>query len=206
MTRSNEAARHWDAAYGRGEREVSWFQPVPAPSLKMIDAVGIGPAASVVDVGGGASRLVDELLDRGFSDLTVVDLSAAALDDARTRLAGRAHRAHWAVADVRTWRPGRRFDLWHDRATFHFLIEPADRDAYLATLDTATTSGSIAIFATFAPDGPERCSGLPVARYDADQIAAALGSDWQPIARDHEDHATPFGTTQSFTWAALRRR
>ena len=206
MGRSDRAATHWDVAYGRGERTVSWFQPLPARALKMIEEAGIGPAAALVDVGGGTSRLVDELLDRGYGDITVLDVSDAALANARDRLADRAGQATWVLADVRDWRPDRRFDLWHDRATFHFQVDPADRDAYVATLDATTGTGSVAIFATFAPDGPSHCSGLPVTRYDSAGIAAVLGNGWRLMASDHEDHHTPSGAVQSFTWTAFRKR
>jgi trans-aconitate methyltransferase len=154
----------------------------------MFDAAMVDPAAAVIDVGGGTSRLVDVLLGRGFRDLSVLDVSAVALAEARQRLADRAGAVDWLVQDVRSWRAGRRYDVWHDRAVFHFQTSPADRDRYLASLEQATHPGSIAIIATFAPDGPTHCSGLPVARYDADQLAAELAPAWQLRGSTRQQH------------------
>jgi SAM-dependent methyltransferase len=197
--------RHWDDAYARGDASRSWFQPEPVLSLRMLDAAGVTAAGSLIDVGGGASSLAAALLERGFSDLTVLDISAAGMEYARRRLGPRAREVNWVTADIRTWVPPRRFAAWHDRAVFHFLTDVQDQRAYLRTLATATTAGAVAVFGCFAPDGPPRCSGLPVARYAPADLAALLGSDWIPIAQDREAHVTPSGQTQPFTWSALRR-
>jgi SAM-dependent methyltransferase len=197
--------RHWDDAYARGDASRSWFQPEPVLSLRMLDAAGVTAAGSLIDVGGGASSLAAALLERGFSDLTVLDISAAGMEYARRRLGPRAREVNWVTADIRTWVPPRRFAAWHDRAVFHFLTDVQDQRAYLRTLATATAASAVAVFGCFAPDGPPRCSGLPVARYAPADLAALLGSDWIPIAQDREAHVTPSGQTQPFTWSALRR-
>jgi Methyltransferase domain len=206
VDRSIGAAAQWDRAYAGGEQHLSWYQRRPALSLTMIERAGIGPTAAVIDIGGGSSRLVDHLLDRGFTDVTVLDISAEPLAEGRRRLASRGRAVSWLVDDVRIWRPGRRYQLWHDRATFHFQVEQCDRDGYLAALDVATAPGSVAIFATFAPDGPTDCSGLPVERYSPQQIAATLGTAWELAGHEHEHHTTPTGAIQSFTWTTLRKR
>jgi hypothetical protein len=165
-----------------------------------------GADFSVIDVGGGASPLAGALLERGFRDTTVLDISAAGLDGARRRLGARAGQVYWLVADVLSWRPGRRFRVWHDRAVFHFLTSAQDRVHYQGVLEDATQPGAVAVFGCFAPDGPRSCSGLPVARYSAVDLAGELGSSWTLIHQDREEHRTPAGMLQPFTWAALCRQ
>jgi hypothetical protein len=174
-------------------------------SLRMLDAAGVAASASVIDVGGGASPLAGALLERGFRDVTVLDISAAAMEQARHRLGPRAGEVHWLTADIRAWWPPRRYAAWHDRAVFHFLTAEPDRRDYRRALAEATTPGAVAVVGCFAPDGPQRCSGLPVARYGPGDLAAELAPDWQLVAQDGEEHTTPSGLAQPFTWAALRR-
>jgi SAM-dependent methyltransferase len=174
-------------------------------SLRMLDAARITPADSVIDVGGGASPLAGVLLERGFGDLTVLDISAAAIEHARRRLGPRADQVHWLAADIRSWRPARRYAAWHDRAVFHFLTAEPDRQDYRRALAAGTAPGAVAVVGCFAPDGPRQCSGLPVARYGPGDFAAELGSDWELVAQDREEHVTPVGLAQPFTWVALRR-
>lgn len=193
---------HWDAAYAAGVTSRSWYHERPQVSLDLLSAAGVGPADSVVDVGGGASPLADSLLSKGFTDVTVVDISAVGLQCARDRLGADADRVTWICADIRSWQPGRRFRAWHDRAVFHFLVEPGDQETYLRTLDA---SAEIAIFGTFGPDGPQTCSGLPVARYSAADLGARIGPQWTLISARREEHQTPAGAMQPFTWAAFRR-
>jgi SAM-dependent methyltransferase len=198
---------HWDDVYTRkNETEVSWFQENPALSLELIGRVGAGPGSSVIDIGGGASRLVDNLLDRGFDDISVLDLSEAALGAAKVRLGSRAGRVHWIVADVTSWEPAETYDVWHDRAALHFLTEDRDRAAYVARLERATTTGAHAIIATFALDGPERCSGLPIVRYDPATLGQVLGGAFQLVDSRRHAHATPWGSDQSFQFSIFRRR
>jgi len=204
----NEETRksHWQTVYTtKGENEVSWFQDNPALSLELIDLVRPAHDAAIVDIGGGASRLVDSLLARGFERLTVLDISQAALDVARARLGDRASRVQWVAADVTKWRPAQTFDIWHDRAAFHFLVDAADRAAYVARLKQAVRPGGHAIIGTFAIDGPEKCSGLPVNRYDAARLAAELGTGFAPIHARRHDHTTPWHSEQHFQFCVFRR-
>ena len=197
---------HWQNVYtSKSEDEVSWFQESPAPSLALIAELDTSPDADIIDIGGGASRLVDHLLDLGFHDVTVLDLSAAALDAAKARLGERAGRAHWFVADATTWEPPRTYDLWHDRAAFHFLTEARDRYAYIARLRQGLKIGGLAIMATFALDGPEKCSGLPVMRYDAARLGQTLGPEFMLLQSGRSDHATPWGSQQHFQFSVFRR-
>lgn len=198
---------HWQNVYQtRPETEVSWFQERPVSSLALIRDSGIGRDAALIDIGGGASRLVDCLLDEGFRSINVLDVASAALERARLRLGERAGRVEWLVADVTTWRPTRRFDLWHDRAVFHFLLEAADRAAYAAAMAAAVPSGGAAVIGCFALDGPERCSGLPVRRYDATSLAAEFAADFALAASAREAHVTPGGKVQHFQFCRFVRR
>ena len=201
-----DADEHWRRVYRTKQPdEVSWFQPGPGPSLDALDRLGIGPESSLIDVGGGASALVDALLDRGWSDLTVIDIAAPALEASQARLGSRAKEVDWQVADIRRWRPERTFDIWHDRAVFHFLTGADDRHAYLQALRAATRPGSNVVIATFALDGPEQCSGLPVRRYDGETLAAELGAAFSPVEAWPQAHVTPRGAIQNFQWAVFRR-
>lgn len=195
---------HWEAVYGaRASDAVSWYQAEAGPSLALLAELGVGPGASVLDVGGGASTLVDGLLAAGHDDVTVLDVSEHALAAARARLGARATQVTWLAADITTVEFGRAWDVWHDRAVFHFLTEAADRAGYRTRLHGALAPGGVAVVATFAADGPERCSGLPVCRYAPDELAAAL--DLVLVASRRELHRTPAGGAQAFTWVALRR-
>ena len=200
---ADQAAAHWDAAYAQGGSTRSWFEEHPDMSLRMLDSAGLTAADAVIDVGGGASPLTGALLDR---DLTVLDISAAGMQFARERLGPRADQVHWLTADVLSWHPPRRYQAWHDRAVYHFLTTEEHRQQYLRTLDTATIPGAVAVFGCFAPDGPQYCSGLPVARYSPAQLARQAGAKWLLISQDREEHITPAGTIQPFTWIALRRQ
>jgi SAM-dependent methyltransferase len=201
--------RHWHGVYTeRGEQGVSWFAEEPAVSLKLLDVAGIRTDRSVIDVGAGASRLVDELLLRGHRDLTALDVSDHGLAIARARLGAAADDVHWLVADLLDWRPHRRFGAWHDRAVFHFLADPDDRARYRAVLDDTLDADGVLVIATFAQDGPRACSGLPTVGYSADELLHALGGPgrWIELVRRREHHVTPSGVDQAFSWTALRRR
>jgi ribosomal protein L11 methylase PrmA len=197
-------AEHWDGAYAAGEQTRSWSQPYPGASLRMFDAAGVTPQDSVIDIGGGASLLANSLLERGHEDLTVLDVSAAALRIAQRRLEATENAVEWIVADLLTWTPQRVYAVWHDRAVFHFITADQDRQRYLTNLSAATKPGSVATFGCFAPDGPRFCSGLPVARYSSDDLATSLGDGWTLVATEHEEHHTPAGAVQPFTWGAFR--
>jgi ubiquinone/menaquinone biosynthesis C-methylase UbiE len=198
---------HWNTVYQtKAPDDVSWFQTRPTTSLKLIEASGLEKDAGIIDVGGGASVLVDVLLDAGFTKLAVLDISVAALEHARQRLGKRASSVEWCEADVTTFIPQRQFGLWHDRAVFHFLTDKADRQKYVETLKRTLTPDGHVIIATFAIDGPLKCSGLEVARYDAPSLCAELGADFQLLEQLEETHTTPWDTTQKFRYFRFQRR
>ena len=206
MSAEFDGTAHWDRAYAEGEDAASWFQAYPTASMKMLDAAGVSADDSLIDIGGGASRFVDALIGRGFRDVTVLDISSTAMRYAQRRLGAQAQRVQWITADLLVWQPSRRYRIWHDRAVFHFLTIQARQRQYLDVLDAATEPASVAVFGLFAPDGPQQCSGLPVARYSATTLADRLGSGWKLVCEDREEHTTPRGRTQPFTWAALRKQ
>ena len=197
---------HWEAVYSqKGEQEVSWFQENPELSLELIARAGATPASGIIDIGGGASRLVDALLSRGFNNLSVLDLSETALAKARARLGAAADKVRWIIADVTTWEVDAGYDLWHDRAAFHFLTEPAAQRAYVERLKLALKPAGHAIIATFALDGPEKCSGLPVARHSAETIGALLGPEFALVDTCRHAHTTPWGSVQKFRFSTFVR-
>jgi SAM-dependent methyltransferase len=205
MTVLPERAAHWERIYAtKGEREVSWFEETPV-SLALFEAAGVSPTATVIDVGGGASGLADALLARGATAVAVLDISARALATLAARL-GDEPRLCLIAADVTRWEPQSRYDVWHDRAAFHFLTGVEDQAAYVAAMRQALPRGGIAIIGTFAPDGPEKCSGLPVARHDAGSLAAIFGPGFELVAARRHDHRTPWDTIQRFQFSTFRRR
>ena len=199
---------HWEHVYSsRPTDRVSWFQEHALRSLQLIQDTGASRSAAIIDVGGGASTLVDDLVQGGYSDITVLDLSGAALAAAKARLGERAAAAvEWIEADITTTTlPQARFDIWHDRAVFHFLTDPADRQAYVQTVLRAVRPGGHVIVATFAEDGPTECSGLPVMRYRPDELHAQFGEPFVLLRHDKEAHQTPFGTVQQFVYCYCRK-
>jgi trans-aconitate methyltransferase len=182
---------------------VSWYQAEPVVSLELLKAAGVASGSQVVDVGGGASTLVDRLLDLDV-DVTVLDVAETALTRAAERLGDKAARVTWIAQDLLTWKPARQYDVWHDRAVFHFLTEAADRDRYRQILDQALTPGGGVVVGTFAEDGPEACSGLPVSRYSRDELAQEF-SGFEVMASRREEHHTPWNAIQPFTWVLLRK-
>ncbi len=202
-----QAKAHWEKVYAtRAATEVSWFQPHAERSLALIGDAGIPPTARIIDVGGGASTLVDDLLEAGYRDVTVLDLSANALAVARARLGPRAHGVRWLEANVlEAALPRHGYDLWHDRAVFHFLTHAADRHAYVQLVLHAVRPGGLVIVATFAPDGPERCSGLPVMRYDPQGLHAEFGTPFTLLTHASEAHQTPAGRVQRFIYCLCRK-
>jgi SAM-dependent methyltransferase len=198
-----DARDHWERIYAdKRPVEVSWYEPVPRASLAAIERFGLPLDAPIIDAGGGASRLAEELLRRGHTDITVADISASALERARDSFAD-AERVEWVVADVRDHDFGRRFAVWHDRAVFHFMVTPQEREAYLATMANSLQIDGRVVMATFGPDGPTRCSGLPVERYDPDGLASSLGDHFRLVSSHIEDHRTPNGASQQFLYADL---
>lgn len=195
---------HWDDRYRTvGADRVSWFEPAPDQSLALLKMVDARPSSSVIDIGGGASLLAGCLVEQGYQDVSVLDISQEALDVAKARLS-RPDAVSWIKADLLEWVPGRRWQVWHDRAVFHFLTEERDRDSYRSLLRRALEPGGSAIIATFGEAGPTSCSGLPVARYGPEHLIAEIGPGFTPIGSGGFDHVTPTGQTQKFTWVALR--
>jgi 2-polyprenyl-3-methyl-5-hydroxy-6-metoxy-1,4-benzoquinol methylase len=207
MMGTTERQAHWDNIYTtKAEDEVSWFQERPTNSLAFIHASGVGKNAPIIDVGGGESRLADALLDEGYNNISVLDLSEKAIATTKARLGQRASWVTWIAADVTAWEPDRLYDLWHDRAAFHFLTEPTDRQAYVERLLKALRPGGHAIISTFALDGPERCSGLPVVRYDAASLGVTLGPSFELVETRNHEHHTPMDRIQRFQFSWFRRR
>lgn len=198
---------HWDEVYTRKAVDgVSWFRPHLDISLRFVAAAGLPPDARIVDVGGGAATLVDDLLDQGFRNLAVLDLAAPALAVVRQRLGTRAAFVDLVVGDAtEPVFPDGSVDFWHDRAVFHFLTDPAARDAYLEQVRRCVRPGGRVLVSTFAPDGPTACSGLPVQRYDADGIHAAFGGEFVKLGEERETHRTPWGSEQAFAYCFCRR-
>jgi predicted TPR repeat methyltransferase len=199
--RVRDAPDHWDGTYvSRGPTGVSWYEPTPRVSLEMIDALGVPKDAAVIDIGGGTSGLAGELLKRGYSDVTLLDVSYAALTESERRLGDAVKHLH---VDLLSWQPEREYALWHDRAVLHFFTDPGDRKTYVETASRAVPVGGLVVFGVFAPDGPDTCSGLNVDRYAAGDLAALLGERFvQRLAR-RDVHVTPRGMPQAFTWAAF---
>lgn len=198
----NNPQDHWETVYQSKQPDaVSWFQEHATRSLEIIRSIGGSKAASIIDVGGGASTLVDDLLNEGFQHVSVLDLSKSALDVAKTRLGTRGDQVAWITGDIRSVvLPEQAFDIWHDRAVFHFLTDLADRQAYVRQVMKAVKPGGHVIVATFAPDGPEQCSGLPVARYAPEQLHGEFGPTFELLEHASEEHRTPWGTMQHFVY------
>jgi SAM-dependent methyltransferase len=196
---------HWDAVYTtKANDEVSWFEADPTISLDLIQQVS-PPPKSIIDVGGGQSFLVDRLLDSGIGKIAVLDISNVALDRTKERLGERASQVEWIEADVTSISDVGTFDLWHDRAVFHFLTEPKDRESYLKLAAKSIPVGGHLIIGTFATDGPDKCSGLPVCRYDAESMASALGSRFMLVSSQNYLHTTPWGKEQHFFFGVFQR-
>jgi SAM-dependent methyltransferase len=204
---ASDDATHWERVYTEKDpREVSWYEPILAHSLALIEEAQVDRDVAILDAGGGASTLASDLLDAGYTDITVADLSASSLDQAKAQLRQQADRVKWVEADIRNHDFDRRFDLWHDRALFHFMVQPADRVAYLDTLRQTLRPGGHLVIATFGPQGPTRCSGLPVNRYSDDGLWQSLGDDFALISSRLDVHRTPSGASQQFLYAHLQRR
>jgi len=201
-----QSKEHWEHVYStKAVDAVSWFQEHAETSLRLIESTAVAPNAAIVDVGGGASTLVDDLLERGHTNVTILDISAAALRAAQDRLGPRARRVRWIETDItKVDLPTHYFDVWHDRAVFHFLTDVRDRQAYVNTLLHAIKPGGHVIVATFAEDGPTRCSGLPVRRYSAEELDSEFGAPFTLVQHDRQSHHTPSGTIQEFTYCYWR--
>jgi ubiquinone/menaquinone biosynthesis C-methylase UbiE len=202
-----QSKNHWEQVYTtKVSSGVSWFQEHARQSVELIQQTGAAPDASIIDVGGGASTLVDDLLDGGYRKIAVLDLSAAALAASQSRLGHLASKVSWLVGDITTLElPRHAYDVWHDRAVFHFLTSPEERRAYVESVLRAVKPGGHVIVATFAEDGPQKCSGLEVMRYSADGLHAEFGAPFTLLKQEREEHRTPLGTVQKFIYCLCRK-
>jgi 2-polyprenyl-3-methyl-5-hydroxy-6-metoxy-1,4-benzoquinol methylase len=197
---------HWESIYAKkGPQEVSWFQATPKVSLDLFSEYGVKPNARVIDVGGGDGLLVDHLLDRGFTDLTVLDISGKSLAKAQARMGAKAGSVNWIESDATRFDAPAPFDVWHDRAVFHFLTSETDVDLYLDRLAHLLKPGGLLILGTFSQNGPEKCSGIPVHRYSETEVVARLQKVCERIKCFSVDHVTPFNTVQNFLFCAFRK-
>jgi SAM-dependent methyltransferase len=202
----SERGEHWENIHATAPAtQASWYEREPATSLRLIRGIASGPSADVVDIGAGTSFLVDRLLASGFRDVTVLDISHRALDGVRRRLGDQARGVTFIAEDVLMWEPDRQYEIWHDRAVFHFLTEPLARDRYINLAARSIRSGGALVLATFAEDGPAQCSGLPVSRYSAEGLEDAFSLSFTLIHDEREEHTTPGGVVQPFTWVVFRR-
>lgn len=196
---------HWEKIYAtKQSHEVSWTQETPLTSLKFIQRLSLPKSANIIDIGGGDSKLVDSLVDMGYENITILDISEKALGKAKKRLGGKARAIKWVVSDIRDFKPTGEYDLWHDRAAFHFLTSQTDVDNYILTVKSAV-KGSI-IISTFSKNGPEKCSGLDVTQYNEDQLQRLLAEGFNKVECLTEDHITPFNTKQNFLFCCFSRR
>ena len=197
--------KHWESVYtGKAPDQLSWYQETPSMSLDLIEQTGIARDGAIIDVGGGASVLVDHLLALGYTDLTVLDISGQALQTARHRLGSKADQICWLESDITTLEPRRRYALWHDRAAFHFLTEPEDRAKYVAILKNSLAADGFLLIGAFASDGPTRCSGLDVVRYDQQGICEELGACFRLLGETADPHKTPWETEQKFAFFSFQ--
>ena len=199
---STSRKSHWEHVYTTKESvNVSWYQPVPAKSLALIRSTEVSLHAPILDVGGGASTLVDNLLDAGYQDVSVLDIASSAITQARARLGATATQAKWIESDVTEFEPSRPYTIWHDRAVFHFLTSAADRERYLSVLRKSLQSRGHFLLATFGEEGPTRCSGLEVQRYSVEMLKELLEPDFRMRAYELEEHRTPTGAAQEFLYS-----
>lgn len=198
---------HWNNIYEiKQTDEVSWYQADPTISLDLIDSCGIKASDSIIDVGAGSSLLVDRLLQSGFERLTVLDISGSALSNSQQRLEALADKVEWIENDATRFHSESKFDLWHDRAVFHFLTDENDRKKYISTIESVLNPAGYVIIATFAVGGPEKCSGLPIVQYDAAKITAELCNKFDLIEERFEEHLTPAGKVQKFSYFLFQIR
>jgi len=202
---NNDAKQHWETVYKtKSSEQVSWTQSIPKTSLNFIHSFGLKKNTKIIDIGGGDSKLVDFLLDESFENITVLDISAKALDKAKQRLGNRANKVNWIVCDVMDYKPNTTYDVWHDRAAFHFLTTQQQITTYIHIASKAVTG--YLIIGTFSVDGPKKCSGLEVKQYKEEILTAELQNDFDKIHCIKEDHITPFNTTQNFLFCSFKRR
>lgn len=205
LTQINETKLHWEAIYeNKTPDQVSWTQELPETSLKLIRELPINKNSSIIDIGGGDSRLVDCLLELGYTDITVLDISSKAIERAQKRLGENAQKVGWIVSDVLDFVPQKKYDVWHDRAAFHFLIEQSQIEKYQNKINEAKAKN--VIISTFSTDGPLKCSGLEIKQYSKEMLDQLFSNEFQMLGSVNEKHLTPFGTTQDFIFVSLQRK
>jgi len=198
--------KHWETIYQTKElKDVSWFQPTPETSLSFLKQFNIPTTAKIIDIGGGDSFLVDNLLDLGYQDITVLDISAAALDKAKQRLGDRADKIKWIVADAATFRPTEKYDFWHDRAAFHFLTQEQEIENYLDTVQKSIQQTGVLVIGTFSEQGPKKCSGIEIKQYSETTMTDRLTRFFEKIKCITVDHKTPLDTIQNFIFCSFRK-
>lgn len=202
-----ERKEYWESVYqARDSDQMSWYQLMPSTSLNFVEELNVPFDAKIIDVGGGDSYLAGYLLAQGYQDITVLDISETALDRAKQRLSGRADKIKWINADITTFQPSENYDLWHDRATFHFLTQPWEIENYLSTIRQSLTPNGAVIIGTFAEQGPEKCSGLNIQRYSENSLSNLLGRFLERINCITVDHETPAGVSQAFTFCSFKNK
>lgn len=200
-------SNYWNQVYQKkNEHEVSWFQEVPKKSLEMIDELNLEKDSSIIDIGGGDSRLVDHLLQRGFSNITILDISSEALEKAKVRLHNSPKGVEFVVSDITQFQPNKKFKLWHDRATFHFLTQLEQVEKYLATAYEALEEDGYLIVSTFSKTGPEKCSGLSISQYSQNDLKSLFGRYFKNTKCFEEIHTTPWNTTQNFVYCGFKKQ
>ena len=204
--KEEELKKHWDTIYASKElEETSWYQEVPSTSLKIIATLKLEKSASIIDVGGGESLLVDHLLSMGFEDISVLDISETAIEKAKQRLGSQSKQVNWIISDVISFKPKRQYDLWHDRATFHFLIDSPDILRYVETTAKAVKNDGFLTISTFSEEGPDRCSGLEIKQYSENSLVRLFSNDFEKIHCLQTDHQTPSGELQNFVFCSFRK-
>ena len=199
--------QHWEKIYNTKQlNEVSWYQPTPSTSLKFVKELQIPPSANIIDIGGGDSFLVDHLLEMGFEKITVLDISEAAIERAKTRLGDKAKKVNWIVADAADFNPTEKYDFWHDRAAFHFLTEEKDIEKYIAAAHQGITSSGIMVIGTFSENGPKKCSGIEIMQYSHASMVERFAPFFEKINCTTVDHTTPSGAIQNFTFCSFRKK
>jgi trans-aconitate methyltransferase len=203
---NNDRKSHWEKIHqSKALQELSWYQSIPEPSLRMFRELGVQPTAKVIDIGGGDSLLVDHLLEQGFSDLSVLDISEAALEKTKSRLGRQAAKVKWIVADVTAFEPEEHFDVWHDRAVFHFLLKEEEISRYVQSAHKSLSPYGLLIVGTFSDQGPEKCSGLPVRRYSESALADCFSQYFEKLNAVYCDHITPSGAVQNFVFCGFKK-
>jgi 2-polyprenyl-3-methyl-5-hydroxy-6-metoxy-1,4-benzoquinol methylase len=198
--------KHWENVYQTKElKEVSWYQPIPITSLDFIMEFNVPKTAKIIDIGGGDSFLVDSLLDLGYTDVTVLDISSAAIERAKQRLAEKAQNVKWIVADAAAFNPIEKYDFWHDRAAFHFLTDEQDISSYLKIAEQNINSSGVLVIGTFSEDGPKKCSGINIKQYSESSMTERLKALFEKINCIRVEHQTPFDTTQNFVFCSFRK-